>query len=222
MRAASASATSLCAVASGRLQPSAFVAEFVGFLALRAEQEHPEGDGERDDDQDRDDRAGVEALDLHLIRLPGGFGGASARFFGAVGRDRRGVEGGDDLELGDEVAGLAAARRPTPAGVAVADARASPLRRRVSSIRTPTRVTPSMSLSAETKPATASWPLAQPTISSAGPGDAGAQGDAGGAVDGDLGLDGAGQVGQPDVARAGSGRVRASPVPSRSGCRRGW
>ena len=35
---------------------------------------------------------------------------------------------------------------------------------------TATRVTPSMSLRSETKPATASWPVAQPMISSAGPG----------------------------------------------------
>ena len=90
---------------------------------------------------------------------------------------------------------------------------ASPPLRPSSEDCTPTRVTPSMSFSAETKPATASWPLAQPTSSSAGPGTDAAQGDAGRAVDRDFGAGRAGEVGQPDVAGQDQREFAHHPLP---------
>ena len=98
----------------------------------------------------------------------GGRGHSALRRFAR--RDRRGIEGDDDLELGDEVARAAfvpgrargGGRPDSGAGTALLIAQFEDC--------TPTRVMPSMSFSAVTKPATASWPAAQPVSSRAGSG----------------------------------------------------
>ena len=111
-----------------RLQTCAvpFGAEFVGFLALRGEQRASRRRRERDDDEDRDDRSVSKTRPSSqpsafrrrfrrfgrcrglLAVLAGGGGFAFGRSL-LRGRHRRGVEGGDDLELGDEVPRLAGA-----------------------------------------------------------------------------------------------------------------
>ena len=92
----------------------------------------------------------------------GGRGSASSAVPDEIAGDGCCVEGGDDLELGDEFARLTGRGRrgawlPLESPFSAED-------------WTPTRVTPSISFSPCTKPATASWLPAHPTSSRAGPG----------------------------------------------------
>ena len=112
-----------CAVLGERgFQRLRLFSEFVGFLALRAEQEHPEADGQDGDHEHRDDdllvvlplisafrRVSLERRGASAFRRRG-----RGRFGALVGgRDRRRVEGDDDVELGDEVARAASSPPPS-------------------------------------------------------------------------------------------------------------
>ncbi len=199
--------------------------EVVGLLALWAEGQQPERDASTT-------TTSIETIMRLEVRTSASGGSGRGRRGGGgrrtrVGRGRRcdgpgirggdrgGVEGGDDLELGDEFAGLAGgAGRARSESVEALEPLAE-LPELVANWEdcTPTRVTPSMSLSVETKPATASCPVAQPTISSAGPGTESRSADAGASVDLDVGADGAGQVGQPDVIGQDQRQFPHHPFP---------
>ena len=219
------------------LQLRDFFAEFACLLARRAKDQYPERAAQHRHYQQRDDDASRGA---HLSLLPKswsrslrtrplrirsrGFRASRRRGRRFFARRRRGNGGGierhDDFEFGRGAACIRSCP-PSPRS------RWSRLRRRLrlsesSEDCTPTRVTPSMSLSEETKPATALCPVAQPTSSSAGPGTALRRLTLLPPSSVTSGLAVPVRLVSQTFPRGGSARVPASRVPSRSGCWRGW
>ena len=209
---------------------STCVVELARFLALRAEQQHPEGDGERrrrrasrrsagsrssarassqpsPSELSEPSEASSEAARgfrrrssrAPLLRLrPTGTGAASK------------ATTSSNLAMNSRVRQSPPPPEPPPAARRAAFVLAS------SEDWTPTRVTPSMSLSAVTKPATASWPAAQPLSSSAGPGDrrrAARRAAASAAVDVASGEADAVEADQPDVAGQDQREFAHHPLP---------
>ena len=171
--------------------------KLAGFLALGAEGEQPEGDGQRRDHEYRDDQAvGGSHLSLHLFPV-------RSRTSWFVDEPDEGdevvlvvLDEGDEelvvLVVLDGADGVAASVEPAASLETGAASNAATIWNWAMELRvwqvevvaeselplelppsaedcTPTRVTPSISFSACTKPATASWLRAHPISSSAGP-----------------------------------------------------
>ena len=163
-------------------------AEFARFFALRAQRQHPEArpparrrracatiavrcsaefHSASPPIRSRSSRS-ARSPDARSSRSPifagsGGVAGARPILRHPALGHGRGVEGDGDVELGDEVAGAAVGPElPVEARSLAATSSLVCSSSPSSEDSTPTRVTPSMSFSAVTKPATASCPFAQP------------------------------------------------------------
>src|SRR5690349_19664167 len=139
--------------------------ELVRFLTLRAQDQDPESGGDgRDDEHRADDQVRLSlGLDLHQPSAPSSEPSLEAASVVAVtvsspSSGGTGAASNATTRLNAATSPEASQPPPPPLGAPLS-----------SEDSTPTRVTPSMSSSAVTKPATASWPLAHPLIAKAGP-----------------------------------------------------